>query len=254
MRLLFTSDLHGLIPAFKRFAQLLRQDEYDLGIISGDLTTGFRSDELEKIKDEQDRIGGDFLEELHSPDATIPIEPDELLVRASRQKEIELKNILEEARKPVFSIMGNDDGIVGNGWESTKLLKNINQRREERGYHNFVGYQYTNPFVGGPFEKTEREQLKDFRQLKKLIDRNTVLVTHGPAYGFLKKGNSTQDSTSIGSKALRRFLDRVKPKLHLFGHVHYWFGIYGNEIDGAYPRFRKYVSVDLDSNNIDFVE
>jgi len=253
MRLLFTSDLHGLISAFERFAQLLRQAEYDLGIISGDLTTGFRSDELEKIKDEQDQIVDDILEELHFPEEAIPIEPDKLLVQAYRKKEIELKKILEEARKPVLFIMGNDDGIIGNEWDSTELLENINKRRMKIGLHNFVGYQYTNLFVDGPFEKTERDQRKDFHQLKKLIDENTVLVTHGPAYGFMEKGRTKQEKSSIGSRALRRLVDRTKPKFHLFGHVHYWFGIYGNEINGAFPRYRKYVSIDLDSNNIDFV-
>jgi Icc-related predicted phosphoesterase len=37
MRLLFTSDLHGILPAYERFAELLAAGSYDAGVLAGDL-------------------------------------------------------------------------------------------------------------------------------------------------------------------------------------------------------------------------
>ena len=44
-----------------------------------------------------------------------------------------------------------------------------------------------------------------------------VLVTHGPPAGF---GDRVHDGERVGCEDLLRHLGRVKPRLHLFGHIH----------------------------------
>jgi Icc-related predicted phosphoesterase len=44
-----------------------------------------------------------------------------------------------------------------------------------------------------------------------------VLVTHGPPAGF---GDRCFDGEAVGCADLLRHLGRVKPRLHLFGHIH----------------------------------
>lgn len=44
-----------------------------------------------------------------------------------------------------------------------------------------------------------------------------VLVTHGPPAGL---GDRCWDGQRVGCEDLLRHLSRVKPKLHLFGHIH----------------------------------
>jgi len=44
-----------------------------------------------------------------------------------------------------------------------------------------------------------------------------VLVTHTPPYGILDRVDSGEH---VGCEDLRRALQRVKPKVHVFGHVH----------------------------------
>jgi Icc-related predicted phosphoesterase len=44
-----------------------------------------------------------------------------------------------------------------------------------------------------------------------------VLVTHGPPYGY---GDIVYRGERVGCEDLTRELDRVKPRLHLFGHIH----------------------------------
>ncbi len=44
-----------------------------------------------------------------------------------------------------------------------------------------------------------------------------VLITHGPPAGF---GDLVHDGERVGCEDLLRHLGRVKPRLHLFGHIH----------------------------------
>ena len=44
-----------------------------------------------------------------------------------------------------------------------------------------------------------------------------VLVTHGPPFGF---GDRVHGGERVGCDDLLRHLGRVKPKVHLFGHIH----------------------------------
>jgi Icc-related predicted phosphoesterase len=212
MRILFSSDLHGHIGAFKHYSELLSDNSFALGILSGDLTT-------------------------YTPDKI--------------QTEQEIKSILQEAQKPIIFIMGNDDGILEHNWRETALLKNPNLKKIEFKNFNFVGYQYSNPFVGGPFEKSEKEQLSDLPKLKSLIDSRTIFISHGPALGILDKGFSGEN---FGSKMLRRLIAEQPPLFHLFGHIHQSAGVTGRFINGAYPLLRKFISIDPLTIKVEFVE
>ena len=44
-----------------------------------------------------------------------------------------------------------------------------------------------------------------------------VLVTHGPPAGF---GDMCDHGEAVGCADLLRHLGRIKPRLHLFGHIH----------------------------------
>jgi Icc-related predicted phosphoesterase len=44
-----------------------------------------------------------------------------------------------------------------------------------------------------------------------------VLVTHGPPHGY---GDVVYRGDRVGCEDLTKHLDRVKPRLHLFGHIH----------------------------------
>lgn len=49
------------------------------------------------------------------------------------------------------------------------------------------------------------------------IPKVDVLLTHGPPYGILDKINA---GNNVGSEALRKRVFEIKPKFHLFGHIH----------------------------------
>ena len=239
MKLLFTSDLHGLEAAYSRFSDLLRDGEYHAGVIAGDLMTFPSEKAIEKATDAYRRLraGGSRL----SADQRSFVERT-----AVKDDERTLKGMLKRSGKIVLFVMGNDDGLLGDGaeWASDGTMVNVNMRKATCRGVPFVGYQYTNPYVGGPFEKPECEQEADFLVLGRLLDGNTVLITHGPPAGILDLAG---DGHHLGSMALRRLVDRRRPRLHLFGHIHQAFGIEGTSVNGAYPGCRKFLAVDTET-------
>lgn len=240
MKLLFTSDLHGLDSAYVRFSELLKEVNYDIGVLGGDLM-GYPSElEVESAKGDlrqSDKMAaGDNKQNIK----------DLILEIALQNKQKYYKAILRQAGKPIVFIMGNDDGILGLGraWTSEGKFVDINQRRAKHGKYNLVGYHYTSPFVGGVYEKTVSDQENDFSILEEMIDHNTILVSHGPPLGIL---DTAADGKHVGSKALLDLVERTSPRLHLFGHIHSNFGNNGSSVNGAYPHSRKFVSVNVDT-------
>ena len=57
------------------------------------------------------------------------------------------------------------------------------------------------------------------RRYWEMIPANTdVLVTHGPPFGQLDKSHPL--STHLGCEELASAVERIKPRLHVFGHIH----------------------------------
>ena len=50
-----------------------------------------------------------------------------------------------------------------------------------------------------------------------------VLITHGPPFGY---GDKLDIGERVGCKDLLKELDRVKPKVHVYGHIHEGYGVY----------------------------
>jgi predicted phosphohydrolase len=51
--------------------------------------------------------------------------------------------------------------------------------------------------------------------------RVDILITHGPPFGI---GDEVFDGESAGCRDLLKDLQRVRPRLHLFGHIHEGYG------------------------------
>lgn len=218
MNLLFGSDFHGNEQAFLRFAELLSDNQYSAGILGGDLMNAM--DDKEQF----------------------------------RNKEIKMKQILNSSRKPVLFVMGNGDGNAGINWRDEGYLKNISNKREILDGQAFVGYQYSNPLSGSPFEKTEIEQDEDMHSLSKLIDADTILVTHAPAFGILDWRMRDGEGMNMGSRMIAKLMQKNNPKLHLHGHAHQSTGIDGSSINGAYFENHKFVCLNHAHKIYEFIE
>lgn len=147
-----------------------------------------------------------------------------------QQQRIEAKRIirlLKTVSVPVLYVMGNDDN-VGLNYEDT-LIKPIHGRRFPLAGLNFIGYQYSPPFVGNEFVKTDEEISKDLELLRPLVDENTVFVTHSPAWGHL----DLCFENHAGSRAIGALLEERAVLAHIHGHIHEAFGRDGNHFNVA---------------------
>jgi len=64
---------------------------------------------------------------------------------------------------------------------------------------------------------------EDIAQHWRLIpDGTDVLITHGPPAGILDR---TMDGDVAGCEDLLRHVERVRPKVHVFGHIHEGYGM-----------------------------
>jgi len=50
-----------------------------------------------------------------------------------------------------------------------------------------------------------------------------ILITHGPPYFFL---DETPGGQRVGCEELAEYVVRLKPKLHIFGHIHHSYGTF----------------------------
>ena len=252
MKILFTSDLHGDMNAYAVYARLLRG--YDCGVLAGDLLEEFVT------KAEAERYGlmaADEPEELHGVgyDPVREFEkkyrdaiknPDSVNRKGLERKRQEVSDVLNGAGKPIFFVTGNHD--LAN-WTSQGQLVNIEGKKVP-----FVGYS----FVGVPssFKGIRANPVSE--GIAKLIDGQTILVSHSPPHRILDKtsvpnARGKVRDESIGSKSLSKILSRTSPLYCLFGHVHEGFGRIGNHVNGGFPLDSKFVTIELPKGDVSFL-
>ena len=89
----------------------------------------------------------------------------------------------------------------------------------------FYGSPWQPEFFNWAFNLPRGEALA--KKWRLIPDDTDVLITHGPPLGILDK---TDRGEAVGCYDLRQALQRVKPQLHVFGHIHH---SYGRETQGS---------------------
>ena len=125
----------------------------------------------------------------------------------------------EQPHRHKIVIAGNHDWLFEKHRSTRNLLTNAiyleNSGVEIEGL-KFWGSPAQPEFCNWAFNYKRGE---DIDRIWKLIPDDTdVLITHGPPAGILdwiKPGRE-----SLGCRNLREAIKRVKPKLHVFGHIH----------------------------------
>jgi Icc-related predicted phosphoesterase len=78
------------------------------------------------------------------------------------------------------------------------------------------------PLYGGAFGLSNPiDRARHYAQIPADTD---VLVTHSPPFGILDR--SPGQTEHAGCRELLKAVERIKPKIHIFGHVHGGYGIY----------------------------
>lgn len=74
-------------------------------------------------------------------------------------------------------------------------------------------------FYNWAFNVDRGEEIKKYWD--KIPEDIDILITHGPAHGFVDRVHSYRgDSEPLGCEELIKAIARIKPKIHVCGHIH----------------------------------
>ncbi len=269
-KIIYTADVHGNKEFYKRLLKKAEEENVDAIIIGGDLCGREGNTIPEKI--ENQKI---FLEKFMVP-----------LFNHFKKKN---KN------KEIYTIMGNDDFRknldVLEKAEKNKILKSIHKKSIKfNEKYNISGYSFVNPtpFRLKDWEKSDfdndavpkplfPEEIRsvgkedgtiedDLNNLKKLSrPKKTIYIIHAPP--FNTKLDIITTKTHVGSKAVRKFIEKEQPLLTLHGHIHESPQMSGSwhdkirkticiNVGSSYPEDKlNCVIIDIeDLNNIKYLE
>jgi len=242
MKIFATSDIHGNKALIYLIRRIIEKENIDALIIAGDITPkGFyrlsdnvinnrfyspfglknREDVLsgtpEQVKVKLDLLG--YIEAPHSGCDLSELEP--------KQKE-KLKQICELLKMmdiPVYMLIGNDDHISDEDWN--RMLDNygvfnLNSRTHRLKGLNITGFQYVLPTPWNTNNELPEDKLaQELRKIEDQVDKNTVLVTHGPPKGVLDR---ITNGLQVGAESVFKLVKDKQPIFHVFGHIHEAFG------------------------------
>lgn len=125
--------------------------------------------------------------------------------------------------KTIF-VPGNHDVSIGRGlfdyskYYTVKTL--INDMVEVEGV-KIWGSPYTPSFGQGWAYNQSRSSLGQFWE-KNIPEEVDIIITHGPPYGVLDLtiNKTKKDWERVGCKGLMKTIEKRKPKLVVFGHLH----------------------------------
>ncbi len=128
-----------------------------------------------------------------------------------------LQKLLSEFKKtnlPLLIIPGNHETNqdLARACQKTEFAINIHKKIYSINNYLFFGFG-----LGG-FEGKNSELEKLIPKVKKVSEEKTlILITHQPPY---KTNLDVLPSGHAGSRSIREFIEKTKPKLSICGHLH----------------------------------
>ncbi len=124
-------------------------------------------------------------------------------------------------------IAGNHDFLFEEEPQKAKSLITNAIYLENSGVEieglNIWGSPISPWFFDWAFNQKRGEDIKKFWD--KIPENTDILITHGPPMNIL---DCTTKGQYVGCEELLPAVERIKPKIHLFGHIHEAFGEYKN--------------------------
>jgi Icc-related predicted phosphoesterase len=150
-------------------------------------------------------------------------------------------------------IDGNHDGlaqaarsIVVDAFKDTHYLLDSDVEIEDI---KFYGSPYSPTFFNWWFMKDRGDPIKKHWDL--IPSDTDVLITHTPPMGML---DTLEDGNHVGCEELAKTVDKVNPKVHVFGHIHNGYGqqqigdtlfVNASQVNEAYKVVNKPIVIDL---------
>lgn len=176
-----------------------------------------------------------LISDTHEMHEQVTIPPCDVLIHAGdltgrgspARTQMALEWLDRQPAKHVICIAGNHDFFFQNYPDAAKdLLANTRVKYLENSGTEidgviFWGSPMTPEFLNWAFmysrENGEGEDI--WGQIPYNLD---VLITHGPPHGILDKAE--KDGAYLGCRDLYYAVNQVKPRIHVFGHIHGGYG------------------------------
>lgn len=184
MQIIFISDTHGQHKDLQLPKLETKEDEKTMLIHTGDISKRGKEDEIK-----------DFLEWFEVQDYTYKI-----FIAGNHDFLFEMNPSLAESFIPKNIIYLNNSSIEIEGIK-------------------IWGSPITPRFYDWAFNCDRGEKIKKYWEQIPLD--TDILLTHGPAYKIL---DQTIQGLQVGCEELIQFVEKIKPKIHAFGHIHEAYG------------------------------
>jgi Icc-related predicted phosphoesterase len=134
--------------------------------------------------------------------------------------------ILEDGGEPVINIIADAYPTVTYLQDSSVTISGI----------NFYGSPWTPEFCDWAFATQNDAEAEE--KWNQIPDNTDVLITHGPAYGYLDQVNNLgRVGEHLGCPVLAKRIEEINPKLHICGHIHD-----GNGTIDGYNKVTTYIN------------
>ncbi len=149
---------------------------------------------------------------------------------ASWQEETSIFSIFRELNDSdlrIIGVLGNSDSEneieIARDYENIMILHGNSFTIDDINIIGISGIPVSN-MHGSFFSLPESRILKMLSEAYETLDhkRHLISISHVPPFGILDR---TKYGEHIGSKAVKRFIIKYKPDVHLCGHVHESRGI-----------------------------
>lgn len=166
-----------------------------------------------------------FHHDLSLPPGDVLIHAGDITDRGSKEEVVDFLEwfSLQPHAHKIF-IGGNHDIFLDeNPVDLLELLPANVKYLNNRGCHihaiKLWGSPVTPDFEDWAFGKHRDEMEEHWKYMPEDTD---ILITHTPPYGILDQSSSW---ASLGCKALLEKVTELKPKYHIFGHIHSSYGM-----------------------------
>ena len=168
------------------------------------------------------------------PDADLLIHAGDIMSSGFEMREVEdfadWYGKLKHSHK--ILVAGNHDRVFENKHrlEAEKILENhqiiyLNDSGLTIDGIRIWGSPIQPWFCDWAFNRNRGREIKKHWDL--IPDNTDILITHGPAYGYGDKLNS-HPMEQVGCQDLLEAIQRIKPRYHIYGHIHEGYGIKTN--------------------------
>lgn len=248
MKFIFATDIHGSYRSYRRLFSIALRRNIETIIIGGDFApkkfafifrngvfatqfttiNGWLKHKVNFVEEGYFPIKlGRYVKESDVLNVIEPFRNDFRLLQLEATRNLFSKLIGKFAGKfDIFMMPGNDDVKETTAMiESVKSLHQIHGKCVQVDDVTIAGYSYVppTPFRLKDWEKPEESILKDLDRLAKDFGDEVILSIHAPPYGTGL--DIIKENEHIGSKSVRKFIEKEQPFLTLHGHIHESSGI-----------------------------